>query len=164
MLKKLTGFFTGGAAKGVRDIASTFVVPKDTREMNQQEYKLAILDQFKAYTQAPKEGFFARFVGALNGLPRPALALGIIAMFAMAFINPQQFTASVGGLQLIPTEMWGMMGIVVSFYMGGRLQIKNLSAKERMARLDSLEKTSKVVMDMVERLDQKGVDNKTTVD
>lgn len=155
MLKKLGQFLGGGVAKPIRDIAGTFVAPKDTRALNDHEYKLAVLSQFQAYTTSEKGSWFERFVGGLNALPRPVMALGTIALIGYAIFNPIQATAAFGALETIPTELWGMFGIVVTFYMGGRLQIKSLNAKEKAQRIENMEKTSNLIMGMIDRLDAK---------
>ena len=155
MLGKLGKFLGGGVAKPIRDIAGTFVAPKDTRQLNEHEYKLAVLQQFQAYTTSEKGSLFERFVGGLNALPRPILALGTIFLIGFAIYDPGQATAAYTALEVIPTELWGMLGIVVSFYMGGRLQVKHLNAKEKAQRLENMEKTSNLVMDMIDRLDAK---------
>ena len=71
MLKQLGNFLGGGVAKPIRDIAGTFIAPKDVRQENEYSYKLKVLEQFQAYTTSEKGSWFERFVGGLNALPRP---------------------------------------------------------------------------------------------
>ena len=155
MLKQLGNFLGGGVAKPIRDIAGTFIAPKDVRQENEYSYKLKVLEQFQAYTTSEKGSWFERFVGGLNALPRPILAIGTIYLIGYSVVDPGKATAAYLSLQNIPTELWAMLGIVVSFYMGGRLQIKSLNAKEKAQRLENMEKTSNLIMDMIDRLDAK---------
>ena len=164
MLKQLGNFLGGGVAKPIRDIAGTFVAPKDTRALNEHEYKLAVLQQFQAYTTSEKGSVFERFVSGLNALPRPILALGSIFLVGYSIYDSERATAAYAALEIIPTELWGMLGIVVSFYMGGRLQIKALNAKERAQRIDNMEKTSNLVMSMIDRLDAREQSDKVSPD
>ena len=153
MIKQLGKFLGGGVAKPIRDIAGTFIAPRDERAMNEQEYKLAVLKQFSDYTKSDKGSPFQRFVGGLNALPRPFLALGTIGLVGYAMIDAESATQSFAALSNLPTELWGMLAIVVSFYMGGRLQIKSLNAKEQAQRLENMERTANLIMDMNDRLD-----------
>ena len=155
MLKQIGKFLSGNAVQGIRSVAGAFTAPKDTRALNDHEYKLAVLSQFQAYTTADKGSWFERFVGGLNALPRPIMALGVISLIGYALFDPVKATAAYASLQTIPSELWGMLAIVVSFYMGGRLQVKSLGAKEKAQRLENMEKTSNLIMDMIDRLDKK---------
>ena len=123
--------------------------------MNEQEYKLAVLQQFSDYTKADKGSWFEQFVGGLNALPRPFLAIGTILLLGYAVVDPSRATQAYSTLDLIPQELWGMFAIVVSFYMGGRLQVKSLSAKEKAQRLENMERTANLIMDMNDRLDER---------
>ena len=154
-----------GTAGAVRSVASTFVVPKDTRELNEQEYKLAVLDQFKAYTTAEKGSWFERFVGGLNALVRPTIVFGLMAMiFAVATGNGQAMMANLVLLNNFD-EFWkSTIAAVLTFYFAGRIQVKHIGAKEQAQRIDNMEKTSQLVMGMIDRLDSKSKVKETTVD
>ena len=158
MLNKLGKFLGGGVAKPIRDIAGQFTAPKDVRQLNEHEYKLAVLKQFEAYTTSEKGSIIERTIGAFNGAVRPILAFGSISLVAIAIIDPVRAQAAYLALQTVPQEVWVNFGIVVSFFMGGRLQVKALSAKEKAQRLDNMEKTSNLVLNMIDRLDKRADD------
>ncbi|PXW70642.1 holin (3TMs family) [Loktanella sp. PT4BL] len=83
------------------------------------------LTQLAAEFARPQRGLFDRIVDGLNRLPRPALALGTIWLFAMALQNPTQFAKGMEGLALVPEPLWWLMGAIVSFYFGARHQVKS---------------------------------------
>lgn len=156
MLNKIGKFLTGGATKGIRDVAGQFMAPRDERQMNEHEYKLAVLKQFESYTTSDKGSWFERFVGGLNALPRPLFALGIIVYLGYGLAIDKTAFAS---LNLITNQAWAFIGVVTTFYFGNRMQVKHLNAKEQAQRIDNMEKTSNLVMDMIDRLDKRNADN-----
>ena len=76
--------------------------------------------------------WFDSIVNGLNRLPRPTLALGTIWVFAYAFYNPVKFAEGAQSLQLIPDELWWMMGGIVAFYFGVRTLEKSKDDKNRI--------------------------------
>ena len=158
MLGKLGKFLGGGVAKPIRDIAGTFIAPRDVRAMNENEYKLEVLRQFIIESQREPTTWWTAFTQGLNQLPRPILALGTIGLIGIAVFDPGRATGAYGALTNVPQELWALLGIIVSFYMGGRLQIKALSAKQASQRLENMERTANLIMDMNERLDKRAED------
>ncbi|MEY1555688.1 holin family protein [Yoonia sp. R2331] len=86
--------------------------------------KSAALAQFATEFVQPRKGLFDRLVDAINRLPRPALALGTIALFVSAMWHPVWFADRMIGVALIPEPLWWLMGAIVSFYFGARHQAK----------------------------------------
>ena len=153
MLGKLGKFLGGGVAKPIRDIAGTFIAPRDERAMNEQEYKLAVLKQFQAYTTSNKGSWFERFVGGLNALPRPLMVYGVMALIVhLCFTDSPVVIANLQQLDNSPIVA-GTLSAIIAFYFGGRIQVKHLSAKEQAQRLENMERTANLIMDMNERLD-----------
>ena len=159
MLKQLGKFLGGGVSQPIRDIAGQFSAPKDVIAKNDYEYKLQVLAQFQAYTTSEKGSFFERFVGGLNALPRPIIALGTIALIGYIIISPAQsgviLTAKIEILNSFNTFWQSIIAGVFALYFGGRMQTKHYSAKEQSQRLENMEKTSNLIMDMIDRLDEK---------
>ena len=90
-----------------------------------------------AHRQYAKEftkpgNFFDSLVNGLNRLPRPILALGTIWVFGYAFYDPVKFAEGAQSLQLIPDELWWMMGGIVAFYFGIRTLEKGKDNKNRI--------------------------------
>lgn len=84
----------------------------------------AALSQFSAEFHSGK-GAFDRLMDGVNRLPRPMLALGTIGLMAAAMVDPIWFAVRMQGIALVPEPLWWLLGIVVSFYFGGRAQLKS---------------------------------------
>lgn len=73
-------------------------------------------------------GPWGRFVDGLNRLPRPLMALGVIALFASAMFDPLWFAERMQGLALVPERLWDILWAVVGLYFGARELQKHRSA------------------------------------
>lgn len=79
------------------------------------------------------QGRFDRAIDALNRLPRPAMALGVLALFVAAMVAPDWFAARMEALSKVPDPLWWLLGVIVSFYFGSRCQIKAQSFRRELA-------------------------------
>ena len=73
----------------------------------------------KPSSPAGKRGY-DRTVDALNRLPRPLVALGTVALFAVAALDPARFDAWMQSLDKVPEPLWWLMGAVLTFFFGAR--------------------------------------------
>ena len=71
-------------------------------------YNTAALTQFAA--EFGGCGWFNRVLDGLNRLPRPAFALGAIALFVAAMFDPLWFGERMQGLVLVPDQLWWLLG------------------------------------------------------
>lgn len=109
-----------GIGQAVEGVAEVFV-PNATKKMTlSQEAYLAALSQHGVEFKHIREGWFDRLMNGLNRLPRPALALGTLGLFAYAMVSPENFSVRMQGLALVPEPLWWLLGAVVSFYFGAR--------------------------------------------
>jgi hypothetical protein len=97
---------------------------KDKAEENRNAEAEARLAQFGAEF-APRDNrtWWDSFIDGLNRLPRPVMALGVIALFIWASVDPVRFAASAQAWALIPDEMWLVLGAIVTFFFGDRTLI-----------------------------------------
>ncbi|WP_205910774.1 holin family protein [Paroceanicella profunda] len=119
----MSWLFGGGIrqiASGVKDVSEVFRVNSEAEAARQSGEFTGALEQFGAEFRAQPQGRFAGLVDGLNRLPRPALALGCLALFVYAMADPLGFSVRMQGLQLIPEPLWWLLGAVVSFYFGAR--------------------------------------------
>ena len=93
----------------------------------------AVQAQFAA--EFGHKGWFNQLVDALNRLPRPLMAFGVIGLFVSAMFDPIWFAARMQGLVLVPDALWGLLAIIVTFYFGARYQAKALDFQKDAARL-----------------------------
>lgn len=63
---------------------------------------------------------FDRAVNAMNRLPRPLMALGVVALFGHAMLDPDRFSTRMAALDTMPDALWWLIGGIVTFYFGAR--------------------------------------------
>ena len=94
-----------------------------------------VMQQYQAeFGYRQYKSWFDTLIDGLNRLPRPMLALGIIGLVASSMWAPIWFATRMQGLALVPDPLWAIMGIVITFYFGGRHQVKMLDAQESIAK------------------------------
>ncbi len=109
-----------GLAPAVTRAAEVFVPNRTQGQAQGHARAMASLEQMGAEFARPPRGGFDAAVDGLNRLPRPALALGTLALFAFAMADPAAFGVRMQGLALVPEPMWWLLGAIVSFYFGAR--------------------------------------------
>jgi hypothetical protein len=77
------------------------------------------MPEFQARTPNGKAGY-NHLIDAINRLPRPLLALGSLAVFVVAGINPAWFETQMQALAAMPQPMWWLLGAVVTMFFGSR--------------------------------------------
>ena len=130
----ILGLLFGGGSNVVRDTAEVFRENAEKRAVREAGLRDAALAQFAAEFLSPRQGFFDRFVDGVNRLPRPALALGTLALFITAMVDPVWFAARMTGIALVPEPLWWLLGVIVSFYFGARHQAKSQEFQASLAR------------------------------
>lgn len=118
----LSWLFGGGMreiAGGVKDVAEVFRVNAEAEASREHLEHEGARAQFAAEFRPAGSGFDG-LVDGLNRLPRPALALGCLGLFAYAMADPVGFAARMQGLALVPEPLWWLLGAIVSFYFGAR--------------------------------------------
>lgn len=131
--------FTGGQLQRSIEI---FHENKEQQAVRDALQKQASLSQFSAEFERSKTSWFDRFIDGLNRLPRPIMALGVIALFISAMVNPIWFSSRMQGIALVPEPLWWLLGAIVSFYFGSRYQLKG--QEFRKSQLASIELTAKI--------------------
>ncbi len=124
----------GGGRNVVKDTVEVFRENAEGAAERQANYRVAALGQFAAEFAAPRKGLFDRFMDALNRVPRPALALGTLALFVSAMYDPIWFASRMQGIALVPQPLWWLLGAIVSFFFGARYQVKGQEFQRSMAQ------------------------------
>ncbi len=109
-----------GLIPSLNRTAEVFVANKTAAAAQEHAEQLASLSQLGAEYQQPVLTWFDSVINALNRLPRPALALGTLGLFAFAMVDPVAFGIRMQGLALVPEPLWWLLGAIVSFYFGAR--------------------------------------------
>jgi len=124
----------GSGNKALKDTVEVFRENSEASAMRGQELRLEALRQFAVEMERQNEGWFDRFMNGVNRVPRPALALGTLALFLAAMVDPVWFAARMQGIALVPEPLWWLLGVIVSFYFGARHQIKSQQFQKSIAQ------------------------------
>ena len=115
-----------------------------TERIADAEINKEVLQQFaKEFHARNQRTWWDSLVDGLNRLPRPLLTFAIISMFVLAIVSPDYFLTISNGLSNIPDGYWTLLGVIVAFYFGGRMQIK----AQDMAMKGSALKTAKQILE-----------------
>ncbi len=124
MISEIFGFLFGGGRNVLRDTAEVFIENAEARAKRSVKQRGDAMQQFGKEFVIERKGGFDRIMDGINRVPRPALALGTLALFGAAMVDPLWFAARMQGIALVPEPLWWLLGVIVSFYFGGRHQMK----------------------------------------
>lgn len=134
VIQMMFSLLFGGGRNVVKDTAEVFRENAEAAGVRQASFREAALAQFAAEFVQPRRGLFDRFIDALNRIPRPAMALGTLALFVSAMIDPVWFASRMQGIALVPEPLWWLLGAIVSFYFGARYQVKSQDFQRSIAQ------------------------------
>lgn len=118
----------------VRETAEVFRENAEAASSRDHALQVAAMEAFAAEFAHARRGGFDRFMDGLNRVPRPALALSTLGLFAAAMANPIWFASRMEGMALVPEPLWWLMGAIVSFYFGARHQMKGQAFQSSIAK------------------------------
>ncbi|QEW26752.1 holin family protein [Roseovarius indicus] len=133
LIEKLLSTVFGGGRNAIAETAEVFRVNADASDARDADVQSAALAQLAAEFARPRKGLFDRLIDGLNRVPRPALALGTLALFMAAMIDPVWFSERMQGISLVPEPLWWLLGAIVSFYFGARHQAKGQEFQQSLA-------------------------------
>ena len=133
LIGRLFGMLFGDGRNVVAETAEVFRVNADGADRRAADIQSAALAQLAAEFQHPKKGLFDRVIDGLNRVPRPAMALGTLALFVSAMTNPVWFSERMQGIALVPEPMWWLLTAIVGFYFGARHQTKGQEFRRDIA-------------------------------
>ncbi|MDG1531731.1 MAG: holin family protein [Paracoccaceae bacterium] len=146
VMNGILSMFFGGGRNVVAETAEVFRVNAEKSSVRDARQMQAAMGQYGQEFQNEKRDYFDRFVDALNRLPRPAMALGTLALLISAMVNPLWFASRMQGLALVPDPLWWLLGAVVSFYFGARYQAKGQEFQTSIVR--TLARTPEVLQNI----------------
>ena len=133
MIGNLFAMLFGSGRNVLKETAEVFRPNAENEAQRGHSANAAVQAQFAA--EFGHKGWFNQLVDALNRLPRPLMAFGVIGLFVSAMFDPLWFAARMQGLVLVPDALWGLLAIIVTFYFGARYQAKALDFQKDAARL-----------------------------
>lgn len=132
LIERAFGLLFGGG-NVIAETAEVFRENAEGAAAREAVLRQATLGQFAAEFGLPRKGRLDRLIDGVNRLPRPMLALGTIALFISAMVDPVWFAARMQGIALVPEPLWWLMGAIVSFYFGARHQAKSQEFRQSIA-------------------------------
>ncbi|GGB93544.1 hypothetical protein GCM10011352_19490 [Marinobacterium zhoushanense] len=130
----ITDIFSGG-----KEVAEVFVENRENRGQRLHEQQLADVERDRASLEQFSAEFHNRLhrtwwdslVDGLNRLPRPLLTVAVLSFFVLAPIDPERFLLIAKSFELMPPGYWALLSVIISFYFGGRMQLKAQDLKLR---------------------------------
>ena len=118
----------------IKDTVEVFRANAEEDAERLQKLRVQAIEQFGREFDSKNEGWFNRAMDGVNRIPRPALAIGTLALFVAAMVDPVWFAARMQGIALVPEPLWWLLGVIVSFYFGARHQIKSQQFQKSIAQ------------------------------
>ena len=133
VIADLLGMVFGSGRNALRETVEVFRENAEAGAQRSATLQSQAMEQLAAEFARPRQGLFDRVMDGVNRLPRPALALGTLALFVAAMADPLWFAARMQGLALVPEPLWWLLGVIVSFYFGARHQSKQQAFQRELA-------------------------------
>ncbi len=124
LIGRIFALLFGGDRNVVAETAEVFRINAEAADQRAADLQNAALKQLSSEFAHARVSAYDRFIDGLNRIPRPALALGTLALFLSAMIDPIWFAERMQGIALVPEPLWWLLGAIVSFYFGARHQAK----------------------------------------
>lgn len=129
----LRGMF-GDGRNVVAETAEAFRANAEASAGRAHALDNAALAQLSAEFAPRQRGWFDRLMDGVNRLPRPLMVLGLVWMLVETARNPEAMARVFGAWAVLPEAAWVVFGIVVTFYFGGRAQLKNQEFRRGLAQ------------------------------
>lgn len=127
------GVVFGSGRNVIAETAEVFRVNAEAQAGRDAAAQAAALAQFGQEFAQKRRSWFDRLMDGLNRVPRPAMALGTLGLFASAMIDPVWFSERMVGIALVPEPLWWLLAAIVSFYFGARHQAKGQEFRREIA-------------------------------
>lgn len=134
LIERFVGLLFGAGRNALAETAEVFRVNADAADAREATIQSAALAQLAAEFGGAGTSRFDRLMNGLNRVPRPAMALGTLALFVAAMADPVWFAERMQGMALVPEPLWWLLGAIVSFYFGARHQAKGQEFQHALAR------------------------------
>lgn len=127
-LMQILSFMFGGK-NAVKETIEVFRPNAEANAQRVADYKNAALHQYAAEFHArSNRNWVDSLVDALNRLIRPVVTLMVLYPLYATVYDPIQMANVWQAIATLPQGYWAVAGLVLSFYFGGRMQIKALDS------------------------------------
>lgn len=128
------GLLFGGGRNVVAETAEVFTVNKERQAQRISDRDMASLAQYAAeFHDRTNRGLIDRIADGMNRLVRPVLTLAIVSPLVLSVQYPETMAAALDAWAVLPSEYWAILGVVIAFYFGGRMQVKSHDAQKSIA-------------------------------
>jgi len=125
----LVGALFGGGRNVVAETAGIFAPNAEASAQRAAESQAAALAQYAAeFHERAQRAWLDVVADGLNRLVRPVVTLGLFAPIVMTLRDPEGMIRVWTAIATLPPGYWAIVGIVLPFYFGGRMQVKSLEA------------------------------------
>lgn len=124
LIGNILAMLFGGGRNVIAETAQVFRENTEAGAARDAQISGQVMTQYGKEFGLKKRGLFDTLMDAINRVPRPAMALGTLALFVSAMVDPVWFAGRMQGLALVPEPLWWLLGAIVSFYFGARHQSK----------------------------------------
>ena len=129
IMQALGALFFGGGRNVVKETAEVFVENVEAGAQRDANYRQAALAQYgKEFYARNNRTWLDAFADALNRLVRPVLTILLFYPVAATVRDPAGMVVIWQALATVPEAYLVLLGSVVLFYFGGRMQEKSLNA------------------------------------
>ena len=123
---KLLKLLFGGGANVLRDTVEVFRPNAEASASRAFDLDSATLAQLSSeFHQRQNRTWFDALVDGLNRLPRPLMVITVFGLLIWTAIDPIRMAEVFTAWAIIPVGLWTIIGVIVSFFFGGRAQIKS---------------------------------------
>lgn len=126
-------------AKAFEAVAGVFTENAERGAQRAADEQKALLEAYQAeFNQRTNRTWIDSFADAFNRLIRPAIVIIIISIFIIAYVSPERFTLISIAMSSIPNGYWALLSVIIGFYFGGRMQLKNQDFQLRQSQVNAV--------------------------
>lgn len=113
---------------GATNLWSAIFGNRQSRDESNYDLDKGAQDQYAAeFYQQENVGIINTIINAINRIVRPAFAIYIgWLVFYLPIYKIDLFLQIITAYQAVPDSLWAIVGIIIIFYFGGRMQMKSL--------------------------------------
>jgi len=134
LMEALLNTLFGGGRNVVKETVEVFRENAEAGSERSYDIQMEAMSLHAKEFDRTGKGRFDQIMDGINRVPRPALAIGTLALFVSAMVSPLWFAERMQGIALVPEPLWWLLGVIVSFYFGARHQIKAQQFQRELAK------------------------------
>lgn len=135
----VTGIIETGA-KAFEQVAGVFTENTERGAQRAADEQKALLEAYQAeFNQRTNRTWVDSIADGFNRLVRPVIVTIIISVFLIAYISPERFALISFAMSAVPNGYWALLSVIIGFYFGGRMQLKNQDFQLRQSQVNAVQ-------------------------